>query len=226
MRGTHSRDDLGLRMPHQDRAVQRDADRHRADVEVAVGELLGDQAGRHRVGAEAAELLGQVDAEQSERGPSRRPVRGRARRASRASGSRAAGARARSGARSPARLSGRRSAPLGQLPESTFGPRWPSFSAHGVSRDRASRSAARCSSPVVRARIWVRFSSSIAACRLPALDVRPAAALGHPDAEGAVRGDRPRDRRARAAAAARRRPTPRRARCARPRRHRPSARSA
>ena len=51
--------------PAHDRAHQRGRQLHVADVEVAVGDLLGDQAGRTPP-AQAAILLGQVDAEQAE----------------------------------------------------------------------------------------------------------------------------------------------------------------
>ena len=57
---------LGLRVADQDGRVQRDADRHRADVEVAIGELFRDEAGGDGVHAEATEFLRQVHAQQAQ----------------------------------------------------------------------------------------------------------------------------------------------------------------
>ena len=58
--------DRGGRVLQQDGAQQRDPDLDGADVEVAIGQFLGDNSCRHAAGAEPAVLLRQVDAEQAE----------------------------------------------------------------------------------------------------------------------------------------------------------------
>ena len=53
-------------MADQDRAIERDAHGDGADVEIAVGEFLRDQAGGHGVDTHSTQLLGQIHAEQAE----------------------------------------------------------------------------------------------------------------------------------------------------------------